>query len=189
MSEGERRRGVGGGGVRSGVGVDGGAPRRRTREMPRRRRVVSRRVDPLCWATRPAPGDTTPWSPRWRPRYAALDETRSSSRARPTPDSPPTSARKGGGTDFLDISIHHPLTGPAVPYTVKVPESVLRTAVSHKSGRYRQFIADKGSRAALLPIAITTLGGWDADTREYLREVGRYERSILVWINYRAGSL
>lgn len=105
-----------------------------------------------------------------RARRNAIVEPRAAD-SRPRPDI--RTERIGGGTDFLDVSVHHPLTGPVVPYTVKVPASVLRTAVSHKRSNYRHFIEAQGDGSTLFPIALTTLGGWEADAREYFREVGR----------------
>ncbi len=51
------------------------------------------------------------------------------------------------------------------------PQSILTSANTRKRNKYHAFLAAAGAGARLLPIALSTLGGWHEEARAYFDEV------------------
>lgn len=74
-----------------------------------------------------------------------------------------------GGTDLLDVTVAHPLTSSArMTQVTRWPQSILTTAMTRKFDKYHDLLAAAGPQTRLLPLAVTTLGGWHADALKYL---------------------
>lgn len=79
-----------------------------------------------------------------------------------------------GGTDFLDVPVHHRSTGSTDQgRTIPAPSRILNGARSSKRKKYADFIRSQGARTALHPIALTTLDEWHPDSHTYVKEVCR----------------
>lgn len=76
-----------------------------------------------------------------------------------------------GGTDNLDITVVHPLTGPRVRSTIENLLAALAKALCESILTHADYIARSGPLAKLLPLNLSTLGGWNPDAHRYLETI------------------
>ena len=68
------------------------------------------------------------------------------------------------GSDLFDITFCHPLTPARIRDTIQNPLSILKAAWSTKSARYASVLEAYGTTVYLIPVPISTLGGWHPDS-------------------------
>ena len=76
-----------------------------------------------------------------------------------------------GGVDYLDLVVTHPLASArSCADTASKPDTLLVSAANKKKKKYTNFLAEEAeSDATIVPVAISTLGGWHAESRDYFR--------------------
>jgi len=75
--------------------------------------------------------------------------------------------------DYLDLVISHPLScNERITRNITQPGSTVGSAVCKKHTKYADFIAADGD-AELIPISISTLGGWHEDGHYYFKHIAR----------------
>ena len=65
-----------------------------------------------------------------------------------------------GGTDFYDVVFVHPLTDARLQAVARNPTQPLQHARHHKLRHYSAFLQSQGPGSRLVPIPVSTLGGW-----------------------------
>ena len=65
-----------------------------------------------------------------------------------------------GGTDLFDVTICHPLSQARIRDAVQNPLNILKAAWAGKVSRYASMVHEAGRSVHLLPVPISTLGGW-----------------------------
>ena len=73
-----------------------------------------------------------------------------------------------GGTDLFDVTIFHPLSQTRIRDAVQNPLNILKAALAGKVSRYAGMVHEAGRRVQLLPVPISTLGGWHPDAHRAL---------------------
>lgn len=76
-----------------------------------------------------------------------------------------------GGTDLLDVTFVHPLTRSRLQGVTSNPKGPLDVAVADKERRYRPLLEAQGSEFHLVPLPISTLGGWHPEAHEYMQSL------------------
>ena len=69
-----------------------------------------------------------------------------------------------GGSDLFDITFCHPLTRARIRYSVQNPLSIQKAVWSAKFSRYAGVLETYGTTVHLIPVPISTLGGWHPDS-------------------------
>ena len=75
------------------------------------------------------------------------------------------------GTDQFDVTICHPLSQTRIRDAVQNPLSILKAAWAGKVSRYAAMVHEARRSVQLLPVPISTLGGWHPDAHRALRSV------------------
>lgn len=73
-----------------------------------------------------------------------------------------------GGTDFYDIVFVHPLTEKRIPVVARAPIKPLTESKNNKEGHYVAFMKDQGPRSRLVPVVLSTLGGWHPESYKFV---------------------
>ena len=73
-----------------------------------------------------------------------------------------------GGTDFFDVTFVHPLTPARIPTLPQCPLRPLNQAENVKERRFARLVQDTGPRTRLVPIPMSTLGGWHPETHAFM---------------------
>ena len=68
-----------------------------------------------------------------------------------------------GGADLFHITICHPLSQARIRDAVQNPLNILMAAWAGKVSRYAAMVHEAGRSVQLLPVPISTLGGWHPD--------------------------
>ena len=68
-----------------------------------------------------------------------------------------------GGTDLFDVTICNPLSQAQIRDAVQNPLNILKAARAGKDSRYAAMVHEAGRSVQLLPVPISTLGGWHPD--------------------------
>lgn len=77
-----------------------------------------------------------------------------------------------GGTDYLDVTIAHPLSSAQrITSLINNPSGLLVNACTAKLRIHAEFIRRAGTSSRLLPVALTTLGGWHHTAHRFLQTV------------------
>ena len=75
-----------------------------------------------------------------------------------------------GGTDLFDFTICHPLSQARIRDAVQNPLNILKAAWAGKVSRYAAMVHETGRSVQLLPVPISTLGGWHPDAHRALSQ-------------------
>ena len=74
----------------------------------------------------------------------------------------------GGGTELFDVTICHPLSQARIRDAVENQLNLLKAAWTAKVSRYESMHQTAGTRFNLLPVPLSTLGGWHPDPHKAL---------------------
>ena len=78
---------------------------------------------------------------------------------------------RSGGTELFDVTICHPLSPARIRDAVENPLNLLKAAWTAKVSRYASMLQAAGTRFNLLPVPLSTLGGWHPDAHKALCSV------------------
>ena len=78
---------------------------------------------------------------------------------------------RSGGTELFDVTICHPLNQARIRDVVENPLNLLKAAWTAKVSRYSGMLQAAGTRFKLLPVPLSTLGGWHPDAHKALCSV------------------
>ena len=73
-----------------------------------------------------------------------------------------------GGTDYYDVVFVHPITRPRTPVVLRNPSEPLSEARAEKIRHYANFMTTQGPSAQLVPIPLSTLGGWHPEAYAFV---------------------
>lgn len=98
-----------------------------------------------------------------------------------------------GGSDYLDITIIHPLSSlPRCNRVARRPQSAVNKASYQKYLKYKPFLDTGGKEDVLIPVVISTVGGWSKPARDYFQDIanavsshGRIPRSFVTSIIFQ----
>ena len=89
------------------------------------------------------------------------------------PDIRATGAR--GGYDFLDIVVVNPLsTHKRRDEVIRCPDTHLTSASNRKSTKYHHLVAAAPAGSKVVPIALSTVGGWHPQARQYFVQIAKH---------------
>ena len=95
-----------------------------------------------------------------------VDEERPVERHRERPDI--RALGRSGGTELFDVTIFHPLSQARIRDAVENPLNLLKAAWTAKVSRYASMLQAAGTGFSLLPVPLSTLGGWHPDAHKAL---------------------
>ena len=75
---------------------------------------------------------------------------------------------RSGGTELFDVAICHPLRQARIRDAVEDPLNLLKAAWTAKVSRYASMLQAAGTWFNLLPVPLSTLGGWHPDAHKAL---------------------
>ena len=101
-------------------------------------------------------------------RHPTVNE-RSLGRHRERPDT--CALGRTGGTDLFDVTISHPLSQARIRGAMHNPLNLLKKASDGKVSRYAGIVHEAGRSVQLIPVPISTLGGWHPDAHRALCSV------------------
>ena len=101
-------------------------------------------------------------------RHPVVEESRGGSR-RERPDI--RALGRSGGTELFDVTICHPLSQARIRDESANPLNLLKAAWTAKVSRYSCMLQAAGTRFNLLPVPLSTLGGWRPDAHRALCSV------------------
>ena len=78
---------------------------------------------------------------------------------------------RSGGTELFDVTICHPLSQARIRDVSESPLNLLRAAWTAKVSRYASMLQAAGAGFNLLPVPLSTLGGWHPDAHMALCSV------------------
>ena len=78
---------------------------------------------------------------------------------------------RSGGTELFDDTICHPLSQARIRDVVENPLNLLKAAWTAKVSRYASMLQAAGTGFNLLPVPLSTLGGWHPDAHKALCSV------------------
>ena len=78
---------------------------------------------------------------------------------------------RSGGTELFDVTICHPLSQARIRGAVEYPLNLLKAAWTAKVSRYASMLQAAGTGFNLLPVPLSTLGGWHPDAHKALCSV------------------
>ena len=78
---------------------------------------------------------------------------------------------RSGGTELFDVTICHPLSQARIRNVVKNPLNLLKAAWTAKVSRYASVLQAAGTGFNLLPVPLSTLGGWHPGAHKALCSV------------------
>ena len=70
---------------------------------------------------------------------------------------------RSGGTELFHVTICHPLSQARIRDVSENPMNLLKAAWTAKVSRYSGMLQAAGTRFNLLPVPLSTLGGWHPD--------------------------
>ena len=73
-----------------------------------------------------------------------------------------------GGTDYYDVVFIHPITPSRMPAVTKNPTWPLTEARGRKIRHYADFMQAQGPSAQLVPVPLSTLGGWHPEAYSFV---------------------
>ena len=76
-----------------------------------------------------------------------------------------------GGSDLFDITFCHPLTPARIRDSVQNPLGILKAAWSAKFAKYASVLETYGTTVHLIPVPISTIGGWHPGSYRAMRSV------------------
>lgn len=75
-----------------------------------------------------------------------------------------------GGSDYIDVTIVHPLSSQTrINSCITNPEGTLNNAHREKERKHQTFIERMGPSSRIVPLPMTTLGGWHSAAHSYVR--------------------
>ena len=78
---------------------------------------------------------------------------------------------RSGGTELFNVTICHPLSQAGIRDMSENPMDLLKAACTAKVSRYSGMLKESGTRFKLLPVPLSTLGGWHPNAHRALCSV------------------
>ena len=78
---------------------------------------------------------------------------------------------RSGGTELYDVTICHPLSQTRIRDVTENPLNLLKAAWTAKVSRYSGMLQAAGTGFNLLPVPLSTLGGWHPDAHRAICSV------------------
>ena len=75
---------------------------------------------------------------------------------------------RSGGTELFDVAVCHPLSQPRIRDVVQNPLNLLKAACTSKVSKYAGVLQAAVTGFNLLPVLVSTLGGWHPDAIQTL---------------------